>query len=885
MWAWIASKILRYRIQMLSVLALITAFWLYMAITGIRINHKFQTMLPEKDTANIVFQDMKKRFGEDGMVMVIGINDKDLYTPEKFRNWKKLGADLRTIDGVDSVFSEADMYGLYKNDSLKKFEILPLCREIPDTPEELDSTRKLIHSFPFYNGILYNDVTGAHLMMVFINPNKFNSKERGTTIPEVVAIGEKYESVFGSIHFSGLPFIRETLFNTLKSELRFFIGFSAAVTCLILFLFFRSIRVIIACMIVIIVGVIWAFGTMGLLGYEISQLMALIPPLMIVIAIPNCIYLITKYHQEFMRAGNKYRALNMVIRKIGGATLMTNATTALGFSTFIITENDKLREFGMVSAINVISLFFLSIIIIPIVFSYMRNPSVKQTKHLEKRWVEHSIDFLVNLVSRRRWLVYLSTIAVIIVGIIGVSLVRTTGAITEDLPDSSRVKKDLVFIEENFGGMVPFEIIIDFKSKGQLKNPNHAIRNLQKVDSIQRVLDNEDYFSKSLAVTDALKFVNQAFNGGEMESYRLPGKRDFIYLKPYFERLKENKNGPGLKGFIDSTETQSRITMQVKDLGAKQLVAIEYRLEKKIDGILNPDRREVDSSFNAAFATKEIERDSSLKLFYENYPRIYNLLVEELADGDSVILAQLEENPDKVYARHSDVDYKEKLQRAINNSRADVIFTGTAVAFAKGTKYLIGNLLSSLVFAIVSISALMALLFRSLRMVMISMLPNLVPLLITGAIMGLFDIPLKVSTVLVFSIALGISVDDAIHFLAKYRQELKTGKSIKESAIHSISEAGVSMMYTSIVLFCGFLIFTFSEFGGTKALGLLISITLMVAMLCNLVILPSLLMSLDKWVTTQAFREPYLEIFDEEIDEDLSSLRIERKDDQEEQFL
>ncbi len=191
MWAWIASKILRYRIQMLSVLALITAFWLYMAITGIRINHKFQTMLPEKDTANIVFQDMKKRFGEDGMVMVIGINDKDLYTPEKFRNWKKLGADLRTIDGVDSVFSEADMYGLYKNDSLKKFEILPLCREIPDTPEELDSTRKLIHSFPFYNGILYNDVTGAQMMMVFINPNKFNSKERGTTIPEVVAIGEK----------------------------------------------------------------------------------------------------------------------------------------------------------------------------------------------------------------------------------------------------------------------------------------------------------------------------------------------------------------------------------------------------------------------------------------------------------------------------------------------------------------------------------------------------------------------------------------------------------------------------------------------------------------------------------------------------------------------
>lgn len=893
MWSRIATIILRNRVAMLVGLSLVTAFWLYMAITRIHLNHKFQTMLPEKDSANIVFQDMKKRFGEDGMIMVIGINCKDLYTIEKFSKWKELGRELRKVDGVDSVFSVADMYGLYKADSVqsgtdsignpiyvqeKKFQLKEICPETPATQSELDSIVSVVHSFPFYNGILYNDSTGAQLMMVFINPKKFNSEERGTTVRDVVNVADGYSKDFGEMHYSGLPYIRDVLFHTLRSELKLFIGLSALVTCLIIFLFFRSIRVIIACMVVVITGVIWSFGTMGLLRYDVSQLMALIPPLMIVIAIPNCIYLITKYHQLFINTGNKIKALTRVIQKIGAATLMTNATTALGFATFIFTDNEKLREFGIVSAINVMALFVLSLIIIPIVFSFMKDPSVKQTKHLEKRWVERSIDFLVYLVSKKRWVVYLGSALIISAGIVGLSMVKSTGAITEDLPESSPVKKDLRFIESNFGGMVPFEVIIDFKNKGQLKNPSYAIKNLKKVEAIQMKMDSTPYFSKSLSVTDALKFVNQAFHGGDMQFYKLPEKRDFVYLKPYFEKLKENKSGPGLKGFIDSTETKGRITLQIKDLGAKELIAIEQKLNASFDSILNPDRFEMDSLFNVAMQASGSMRDSMLMVFYDTYPRVFSLLQEEIANGDSLKLVALEEDPTQVYAMHSDKGFEEHLKKAIANNRPTVIFTGTAVAFAKGTKYLIGNLVSSLIFAVISISALMALLFRSVRMVLISMIPNLVPLIVAAGIMGYFGVPLKVSTILIFSIALGISVDDAIHFLAKYRQELKTGKSIRESAEISIRESGVSMMYTSIVLFCGFLIFTFSEFGGTIALGMLISITLLVAMLCNLVILPSLLMTLDKWVTTKAFREPYLEIFDEEIDEDLSSLQVEKKD-------
>jgi hypothetical protein len=146
--------------------------------------------------------------------------------------------------------------------------------------------------------------------------------------------------------------------------------------------------------------------------------------------------------------------------------------------------------------------------------------------------------------------------------------------------------------------------------------------------------------------------------------------------------------------------------------------------------------------------------------------------------------------------------------------------------------------------------------------------------------MGYLDIAIKPSTLLVFSIALGIAVDDAIHYLSKYRYELKSsGHNIKRSVLRAVREAGVSMIYTSIVLFCGFSLFVFSDFGGTQALGLLVSFTLMVAMFTNLLLLPSLLLSFEKVATTRSFEEPLLDIMDEEEDIDLDELKLENTKD------
>ena len=215
------------------------------------------------------------------------------------------------------------------------------------------------------------------------------------------------------------------------------------------------------------------------------------------------------------------------------------------------------------------------------------------------------------------------------------------------------------------------------------------------------------------------------------------------------------------------------------------------------------------------------------------------------------------------------------IDSVFTSDKYDIIVTGSSITSFRGTQYLLKNLFTSLGLAILLISAFMAIMFSSWRMVIMSLTPNVVPLIFTAAVMGFTGIPIKASTILVFSIAFGISVDNTIHFLAKYRQELNhTNWDIRESVVLALKETGVSMIYTSVVLFFGFGIFSISNFGGTQAMGILVSLTLLVAVTSNLILLPSLLSGLERLTTTEAFKEPLLHIYDEEEDIELDDLEI-----------
>ena len=806
MWGKAGTFILRYRVVIAIVMLLITVFMGYMA-QFVRLNYKFSGVLPKDDSTNVDYQRFISQFSEDGNMLAVGFRDPRIWELDNFKKWKLLGDSLKKItvpvtfragkekiteerSAVDSIFSAAHCFTLVRNDSLQRLDVVQVAPQMPTTQADVDSVRMTIYSLPFYEGILYEKANDAGLMMVFVNKEIFDSNNRGDAVVQIVKQVDRFTAETGiKTYISGLPFIRDQTMKRVKSELNFFTILSALICILLMYVFFRSLKVIIIVMSVVIVAVVIAMGTIALFDYPLTALMGLMPPLMIVTGVPNCIYLLTRYHQEYKRNGNKAQALVRVVQRAGLSALMINATTAAGFATFIFTSSDLLVHFGVIASINSMVVFVLSMTILPVVSFYMPPPTDKHLGHLESKWLEWTLDGLVRIVSNRRTAIYLSTVGLCLIGMYRISLITTTGNLVDDLPEDDRVITDLQWFEHNFNGVMPFEILVDAQKKGQITQ----LKNQEKIEQLQELLSAYQLqlkdtlihpFSRSISIVDAGKFIKQAFYGGDPDRYSLIQRNEQSFIGPYVDG---SRNTQGMEhSFIDSLKSKTRVTAHVADIGTKEMDRLMREIRPGIDSIFNPEK--------------------------------YHVTI-----------------------------------------------TGTSVVFVKGTSYLVKDLFSSLMFGVIVISFLMALMFWSARMVIVSFIPNVIPQIMTAGIMGYLDIPLKPSTILVFSIALGISVNDTIHYLSKYRQELKWhGGRIKESALLAIRESGASMLYTSLILLFGFGCFAASDFEGSRALGVLTAVTLLVAMFTNLIVLPALLLSFQRSTTTKAFKEPFFQMLDEE---------------------
>lgn len=792
MWLKVSRYILRNRILLLILLAGITIFMGYHA-RQVEMSYEYASLLSKKDKAYNDYQDFIQKFGEEGNIIVVGITDTAFFNFENFNEWRKLCANLSEIEGVENLLTVSNTYNLKKNTTERKFEIEQIFPEEISGQEQLDSLAAIFKGLPFYKQMVYNEKTNVYLLAITVNKDKMLSKEREQLVKSIQKECSLFEGNRGKkLHYSGLPYIRVVNSIKIRKEIFLFSGLALAICIIVLFLFFRSFKAVFFPVVIVLTGVVWSLGMLSLFDYKITLLSGMIPPLLIVIGIPNSIYMLNKFHSEFALHGNKVKALQRVIIKIGNATFLTNLTTASGFATFIITKSDILKQFGIVASLNIMGLFILSLLLIPIIFSFIEPPSARHIKHLDNKLVTKIINALILITRNHRKTVYLTTLVIIGVGIYGITLIRSSGYMVDDIPKSDPIYKDLKYFEDNFHGLMPLEIIVDTRKPGGIMQ----LTTFNKIDLLEKKIAGYPELSPSLSMLDLLKFSKQAFYNGKESFYKLPNNREKNFILQYASKGEDNANL--LHSFLDSSRQITRINIRMKDVGTKKM--------EELYGNFSAD---LDSIFPA-----------------ENY---------------------------------------------------DVTITGSSVTFFKGTQYLLKNLFSSLGLAIFLISLFMALMFSSWRMVLLSLTPNIIPLIFTAAIMGFADIPIKASTILVFSIAFGISVDNTIHFLAKYRQELKaTNWDIRQSVILALRETGVSMLYTSVVLFFGFGIFSLSSFGGTVAMGILVSLTLLVAVTSNLILLPSLLTGLQRFTTTRAFKEPLLQIYDEEEDIELEDLVIKK---------
>ena len=760
----------------------------------VKLSYEVAKILPSDDQTYIDYEDFKSEFGESMNTIVIAVQDVDFFDKDHLKAWNSFGEDIESIEGIDRVINITQL-PILATDSIKQKFIYNSWYHSDMTESEVENAVELLKDQKIYKGKFYNKDANSGIMLVDINKKVLASPQRKNVIDRIIASGDIYSSKLNNIDvkYSGLPYIRTKESIKIKDEISLFIIYTLLITSFILLLFFRSFKATFISIVVVLVGVIFSFGTMGILNYDINLLSALVPPVIIVIGIPNCIFLINKYHIEFTKNKNKDQSLHVMISKIGNITLLTNLTTASGFAAFTLTKSETLQEFGLVAAISIIFIFIISLLLIPIWFSFFREPKLRHTRHLDKKWVLYVVEMFSNWIKNKRNVIYIFSGILTIIGLFGLSMVQTTGNVTDDLSRNGDVYNDFKFFEDNFGGVMPLEIIIDSKDTNGIYKASF-MSNIQK---IQDELSTYQEFSPSVSYIEFVKYANQAYKDDGEKYFTLPQKMLLPRLRSMLDKSEEINSLDII--LTDEINSKARISLRMNDLATPQMDTILSKLRPKIESIFNQEE-------------------------------------------------------------------------------FDVVITGSSRVFLEGTKYLVGNLAYSLLLVIFLISIFMAWMFRSSRMVIVSLIPNLIPLLLTAAIMGYFSIPIKPSTILVFSIAFGISVDDTIHFLAKYRQELVASNwNIKKSVFNALKETGVSMIYTSVVLFFGFFVFVASDFGGTQALGVLVSITLFFAMLSNLLLLPALLLTLEQLITTKSFKEPLIDIFDEEEDIDLKQLKVKRK--------
>ncbi|MGE0568949.1 MAG: RND family transporter [Bacteroidia bacterium] len=776
----------------------LTAFMGFFA-TKVEISYQFAKLLPEDDQASKDYRYFKEKFGQDGTILLIGIEKDKLHELKNYKEWARLTNQIKGLPGIKNVASITNLKELVLVDSLEKFVFQKMKGLSPTNQDELDDLMYRLSEMPFYDGMFYNSETNSTVIAITFFEKDLNSKRRLDIVDQI----KKRINYFNEVteinsYASGLPFIRSTVMLKIRNEMGFFMGVAFIVTALLLFIFFRSVSPVVFSLLVIICGVITTLGTTVLFGFKLSVLSGLIPPLIIVIGVPNCILILNKYHTELANKKGKIHSLHIAMQRAGVSLFFANITTSIGFAVFCAVENELLYEFGLIASINVMVTYLFSMILVPIIFSYLPAPKSKHLHHLDAKRLRKVLDKVAVITANNRKVIYMVVSFICLISLYGLFQIRAFGYVVDDIPKTDRLITDMKYFEHSFGGVLPFEITIDTKRRNGLFAQNARV--LYKINRAQKILKDYPELSKPLSIVEGIKYMYQVYRGGDKKYYRLPSVTD---LKKIADYVKQEKGNSQLATFIDSTRQNTHISLLVADAGSTRINEITTSLKPRLDTIFNYD--------------------------------------------------------------------DEKKAWLPDSSQVDVRITGNSVVFLKGNDFLVENLIESVVLAIVLIMLFMFTLFTSFRMILISSIPSLVALLITAGLMGYADIYLKPSTILVFSIAFGISSDGTLYFLTKYRHEIRKNKlSIGDAVRLTISETGVSMIYTAIVLFFGFGMFTLSGFGGTQSLGILISFTLIIAYCTNLVLLPAFLLSLEKRLTNKSFVEDKGIIEDETniVDED-----------------
>ncbi|MBC8310880.1 MAG: MMPL family transporter [Candidatus Marinimicrobia bacterium] len=705
----------------------------YMAFLSpyhLRIDFSLEQMFPNDDPEREVYEKFREEFTREDDIILLTYAGIPILEKTSVEALGDLTEELEFIEGVEQVLSLSNLQdGNY-------FDI-----EMEGREWEARAVDVLNH--PIYTNLIISKKGDVGSILINLSDDVKDQEARARVFNEIDNIKSQYKWEW---HEAGIPVLRTRYVELVDRERTIFFPISFAVVTLILFFVFRQKRGVLLPLAAISVGLIWISGLMAVLGITINVVSFLTFNLLMIIGCSNAIHLMIKYHEGLSLGLGRRGSLDRVITEIGGALFLTSFTTSVGFFSLMMTNIRITQEFGFIVGVGVILMFILTIIILPIILSFLPLPKEKNIKRLVEGEEFKAAENL-NEWSRShpRSILFITSI-IFILSIVGLYKVNYNISILDDLKPGNQLYDSIHYVETHMGGTLPLEVVVDTKIENGIADPKF----LSKIDLFKNFLLSQEGVGGAITVSDHIKLVNEEIGSGFRE---LPSQS--IEVLSLVETYDE------ISGLVNDDLSKTRISARVKNINSE----------------------------TAEHIVRELKAESA-RLF-----------------GDDV----------------------------------DVIITGSTLLALHTSKHLVKNLTTSFMLAFIIIFISMVFLFKSVRLSILSVLPTIIPLMAAGGIMGFMGIKLRPSTAMTFSIALGIAVDDTIHFLARFRQEYMQSQDVPAAVTKTLLTTGKAIISTTIILSLGFVVMVFSEFVPNHEFGILATIVLLIALAGSMVLLPVLI--------------------------------------------
>lgn len=573
------SLLLRGRYVWLFLVGAVSAYMGWRA-RSVEITQDFIKVVPEDDPDYQAYRRFKQEFGEDAGLVLIGLTLPKSDNAAYWASLRKLADTLEKLSGIQQVIGLPTVP--YFVGQGERFVRSPL--PLPTNRREWDSLRK---SLPLYEGLLWDRSGESLLLLVQVDSLTLHTRAKHQLLDRVEEVVEEWAQVLGvEAHFAGVPYLRHYVAQLLPRELWLFTAGSLLLTVLALWIYFRSWYAMGFPVFLLGLASVWTVGIIGIYGFKLTLLTALLPPVIIILGIPPSIYMLSEYHRLYVAKGSKVAAITEMLRQLGLVTFMIHANTAFGFLTLYLTNVVPLQEFGIVAFWGTLSTYVLTVLLLPSFFMLLPEPKERHLRHLTNRWVVRVVRWVGSVVERRRRWVYGVTVMLFVVGVGGVWQLQAVSYMADDLPSEARVMQDLAFFEERYGGTMPFEIVIEAKQPQGLRR----LRTLRSLSALQDSLAKYPELSRSLSLADFLKAARQAFWGGSPAAYGLPQPEEL----PTLLRITRQGEGPQLLGkLVDSAYQRTRLTTFVKDVGSVEMPRLLARIRSDIQACFGEEAERV----------------------------------------------------------------------------------------------------------------------------------------------------------------------------------------------------------------------------------------------------------------------------------------------------